>query len=188
MAELSEKEEKKLSDEKRRKREEEEFDERKAEVVKLFGRDGEVHFEEKIDNKLFPIIPRIVRWIKGCSGFIKVPNYVFVDYNHTFKSEIHFPEYSEYPVMSNDEIVIPFINEGWTRENTKGFLLRDDQLSPLTSSFTKEIAEPSIGKRFSVTPSAHDDVYSPISPRISKDSNQKIVLKIKEKIKESIKK
>ena len=54
--------------------------------------------------------------------------------------------------MSNDEIVIPFINEGWTRENTKGFLLRDNQPSPLTSSFTDEIAEPSIGKRFSVKP------------------------------------
>ena len=77
-------------------------------------------------------------------------NSVFVSCKLNFRNLFHFTEYQEFPIMSKAEIVIPVINKGWTRENTKAFILKRDKPTPVTTSFTEEITEPGIGKHFSL--------------------------------------
>ena len=169
MAELSEKEEKKLSDEERRKREAEEFDARKAEVVELSTKKQKIlEGIEKYVSRMrsttnfFPTYNEWFEWLKQCSYGVNNDNtqeeihrnYLFVKYSGESKL-IHFTEYSEFPIMSGNEIVIPVLDKGWTRETTTVFLLQPHnnkakQVKPVTASFTEELMEPSIGRYFSM--------------------------------------
>lgn len=54
---------------------------------------------------------------------------IFVKFQNSWDGRrlihIHFTEYSEFPMESNDEMVVPAINNGWSVPNIKACLLKD---------------------------------------------------------------
>ena len=110
-------------------------------------------------------------WIKGNAPFgtTKIQNYAFVKYWTNRKNSstlqrstllnkgklINFTEYAEFPVMNDDELVIPVVNEGWSAANTKGFLLKEissgtSPVKEIKTTFTEEINDPGVGRYFSI--------------------------------------
>ena len=180
LAEISGIEHKKITEEERRKREADEFDGRKAEVVELSTKKQKIleGIEKYVSRmrsttNIFPTYNDWFEWLKQCSYGVNndsmqeeiYRNYLFVKYNGESKT-IHFTEYAEFPIMSKSELVIPVIDKGWTRENTKVFLLQPQnnktaakQVKLITVSFTEELLEASIGKYFSMKIPKADSSY-----------------------------
>ena len=105
-------------------------------------------------------------WIKDNAPFgtTKIQNYAFVKYwtnqknlRSTLENKgklINFTEYAEFPVMNNNELAIPVVNEGWSAANTKGFLLKEissgTPVKEIKTAFTEEINDPGVGRYFSI--------------------------------------
>lgn len=168
-AEISRKEEEKISEEERKKREADEFETRKAEVVELSTKKQKIlEGIEKYVSRMrsttnfFPTYTNWFDWLKQCSYGVNSDNvqeeihhnYLFIKYSGENKL-IHFTEFSEFPIMSKNELVVPVIDKGWTKENTKVFLLQNQnnkgkQVKLMETPFTEEVVEQSIGKYFSI--------------------------------------
>lgn len=79
-------------------------------------------------------------------------NRIFVKLYSGTKHTIYLTEIEDFPIRDNSETVIPVLRKGWTRLNTKCYLLKDAEgsLQDMTSLLTKEIREQEIGKSFSI--------------------------------------
>ena len=54
--------------------------------------------------------------------------------------------------MSDNELVIPIIDKGWTRENTTAYLLKENTINRIEKGrFTREKIEAGIGRNFSLS-------------------------------------
>ena len=68
---------------------------------------------------------------------------------------IYFTEYPEFPIMNDNELVIPVVNEGWSAVNTKGFLLKEvssgtSPVRKIKTTFTDEINDLEMGRYYSI--------------------------------------
>ena len=100
-------------------------------------------------------------WIKDKAPFgtTKIQNYAFVKYksikNKNMGKLINFTEYPEFPIMNDNELAIPVVNEGWSAANTKGFLLKEvssgtSPVRKIKTTFTDEINDLEMGRYYSI--------------------------------------
>ena len=118
-------------------------------------------------TNFFPTYEDWFSWMKNnaaTNGTTKFRNCVFVKYltnrknlRSTLENKgklINFTEYAEFPVMNDNELAIPVVNEGWSAANTKGFLLKEissgTPVKEFKTTFTEEINDPGVGRYFSI--------------------------------------
>ena len=110
---------------------------------------------KRTTTNFFSAYNRWFEWLKIHSiGKQEFPKYFFVNYRYLGhkNKKIHFTEYAEFPIMSDNELVIPIIDKGWTRENTTAYLLKENTINRIEKGqFTREKIEAGIGRNFSLS-------------------------------------
>ena len=162
---------KKLELNKEKKKEEDEIEVKKKQAEELSEQRDKILegiekyvIRKRSTTKFFPTYDAWFSWIRDSVPFgtTKFKNCAFVRYSNVGKL-IYFTEYAEFPVMSNKELVIPVVNEGWSADNTKGYLLRNiysgSPVTEIETAFTEEINDPEFGRYFSIKIADSDFSY-----------------------------